>query len=95
MEVVLDERHITEKETVLQMNEVGIPCLHLVQIDHPAHSCVHCPFSSTERKIVNKDLDRAKVALSVVVRDESRAFPKPDDVRTSISRQVDHEAWVL
>ena len=77
------------------MNEVGIPRLRLVQVGHPAYSRVHCPFPSTERKIVGEDFGRTKVALPVVERDESRAFPKPDDVRTSISRQVDYKPWVL
>ena len=77
------------------MNEVGIPHLRLIQVSHPAHSRVHCPFPSTERKIVSQDFDRAKVALPVVERDESRALPKPDDIRASISRQVDYESRVL
>jgi len=75
--------------------KVVIPRFHLVQVGHPAHSRLHFPFSSTKRKIVSKDSDWAKVALPVVERHESRAFPKPDDVRTSISRQVDYEPRVL
>ena len=77
------------------MNEVGILCFRLVQVGHPAHSRVHCPFSSTERKIVSQDFDRAKVAPPVVERHESRAFPKPDDISASISRQVNYESRVL
>ena len=57
------------------MNEAGKPRLRLIQVDHPEHSLVHCPFSSVERKIVSNDSGRTKVAVE---RDENRVFPTPD-----------------
>jgi len=83
------------------MKEVGGIVLGLrlepavVQVGQPAHSRVECPFSSAERKIISKGLDFTEVTLPIVERNISRVLPKPDDVGTSISRQVDYEPWVL
>ena len=67
----------------------------VVQVGQPAHSHVNCPSSSAECEIASKCFDVAKVTLPIIERNISRILPKPDDVCTSISRQVNYEPWVL
>jgi len=67
----------------------------IVQVDQPTDSRVKCPFPSAECKIVSKGFDFTEVTLPIVERNISRVLPKTDDVRTSISRQVDYEPRVL